>query len=348
MKTYLELLKSLCMLMLMTLALESCAATQGNKYPLDPAYARPKTIDSEMQLLASNPSGIAKLHLLGFSGTNDLPIRALEIGSPTASRNVLIVGQHHGDEVMGVQLALEFARQLVSSYQKSNDVNNILGQFRFWIVPTINPEGYQEVIAGNYQWKRKNNTDTDHNGFIDIRVDGVDLNRNYPTFWDLDTVIQPDNQNYRGAKAASESEIQAILNLADHVPMEFAIFYHSSATGIHSEKIFLPWHDVQDSKQTAAIERLHRFADSYAALVPKDYKSGNYEVHANALSKVGNARNHFFHRYGTMAMLVEIGGINRFGTSIVHPEKKMLQQNITKNINALLKVFQDNMDVATE
>ena len=332
----------------MVLPLASCAATVGNKYPLDAAYLRPEALDQEMQTLAQDPSGIAQLHLLGFSSAEELPIRALEIGNPQANRNVLIIGQHHGDEVIGVQIAMEFAHQLVASYRKSNDVTNILAQFRFWIIPTINPEGYREICSGAYQWKRKNNTDTDNNGFYDIRLDGVDLNRNYPIFWDLDTVIQPDNQNYKGSSAASEKEIQAVINLAESVPMEYAIFFHSSSTGIHSEKIFLPWHDADDASQNTAIEQLRKFADSYAALVPKDYKKGYYEVRSSYLSQVGNARNYFFLRHGTQAMLVETGGINRGGICVVHPEKKMLQMVVDKNVNAMLKVFRANLNVATE
>jgi hypothetical protein len=348
MMKYMNLIKHIMIVLTMVLPLASCAATPGNKYPLDAAYLRPEALDREMLALAQDPSGITKLHLLGFSSTYDLPIRALEIGNPQANRNVLIIGQHHGDEVIGVQIAIEFARQLVSQSQRQSGTSNLLSQFRFWIVPTINPEGYQEVCSGVYQWKRKNSTDTDHNGFYDVRVDGVDLNRNYPIFWKLDPVIQPDNLNYKGSSPASEREIQAIINLADKVQMEYAIFFHSSSTGIHSEKIFLPWHDVKDSKQAMEMEQIRRFADHYADLVPKDYKSGKYDVRSSYLSQVGNARNYFFHRYGTQAILVETGGINRGGVCVVHPDKKMLQAVVDKNVNALLKTFKASLNVAAE
>jgi predicted deacylase len=88
----------------------------------------------------------------------------------------LIIGQHHGDEVLGVELAVAFARELCEKAQERR-YKAILGQYQFWIIPTINPEGFRSVTSGEFAWKRKNNTDSNKNGKFDLRTDGVDLNR---------------------------------------------------------------------------------------------------------------------------------------------------------------------------
>lgn len=321
------------------LSVVSCAHTVGNKYPLDKAYISYSALLGRLVSIDRMGGQLVKLHLIGFSGTEELPIYALEIGNKKVTRNVLIIGQHHGDEVLGVEVAMQWAQSLASS--DNPKIKRILEHFRFWIVPTMNPEGYRVLSSGEYAFKRKNNRDTNFNGVLDLRTDGVDLNRNYPTFWEYDPTITPESPYFKGFAPATETETLAIMALADRVRFELAIFYHSSATGAYSEKIYLPWVNPADDNQRAALEEIRRVAEYYAALLPKDYEKGYYLVHGGYNSRVGNARNHFFHTYGTKAFLVEIGGINKFGISVIHPAAKMMQQNKNKHINALTALFWD-------
>jgi protein MpaA len=77
------------------------------------------------------------------------PIRAVEVGSPSGTR-VLVVGCIHGNEMAGVPIAHALDRLSPSDLD-------------LWIVPDLNPDG---VAADTRQ-----------------NAHGVDLNRNFPWHW---------------------------------------------------------------------------------------------------------------------------------------------------------------------
>ena len=315
--------------------LVSCAPARGNMYPLAPNYIREEKLYEELLRLTQLQPALAQIRIIGFSGKENIPIYALEIGKKQAKRQILIIGQHHGDEVLGVNVSLAWAEKLISGYAKDEQISKLLNNYRFWIIPTINPEGWRIVSSGQYQFKRKNNRDTDGNKKLDLRTDGVDLNRNYPVFWDIDPESNPQSPYYKGTEPASENEVKSIVSLAQQHNFALAIFLHSSASGAYSEKLYLP----AKGGDTALYAQTKALATLYAKAVKKDYASGTYEVHDGVSSEVGNARNFFFHRLGTRAFLVEIGGINAKGRSVIHPDDKMLQKIVTKHIKALAKLF---------
>lgn len=318
----------------------SCAPAKGNVYPLSRGYQSYDGLSGKLSSLVQLNPALAQNRIIGFSGTENLPIYALELGKKQAKQEILLIGQHHGDEVLGVNLSLAFAEKLLTGFGTDKKVDAILDNYRFWIVPTINPEAFRIVSAGQFQFKRKNNRDTDGNKQLDLRTDGVDLNRNYPVFWDLDPETNINSPYYKGSEPASESEVKAVINLAAKHKFALAIFFHSSASGAYSEKLYLPAraNGSELYKQTLDL------AKQYAGMVKKDYSPGNYEAHEGITSEVGNARNFFFHSKGTKAFLVEIGGINPKGQSVIHPEEKMLQKIVKKHLTALCILF-SNPDI---
>jgi len=323
----------------MLLSAGACAGPRGNVYPLSEGYLREADIFTRAKSLLETDPELARLNIIGFSGTENLPIYVLDIGHPQSPQNVLIVGQHHGDEVLGVEVSLAWADKLVRESRSDSQLSRLLGQFRFWIVPTLNPEAFRVVTGGLYQYKRKNNRDTDGNGRLDLRTDGVDLNRNYPVFWDEGPNLPPTDQNYKGSAPASEPEIQALISLAQKQHFEYAIFYHSSGSGAYSEKIFLPALDDGNSRQKARYDSLRVFASTLAGSLKKDYRNGHYEVGTEPGSRVGNARNYFFHIQESQALLVEIGGINSDGISVIHPAPARREKIVAKHLKALRKAF---------
>lgn len=313
--------------------LASCAYQGVNEYPLASAYPAPQDLVPKMNELASRHPGLLVHRIIGFTETEYLPIHAIELGK--GQRNILIVGQHHGDEMLGVALAFQLFESLSERYHKDAQVHELLDEFKLWIVPSLNPEGWRVVSANLTRTKRKNNRDTDGNGKLDLRTDGVDLNRNYPVFWDLDTETDHLSPFYKGPQPASEKEIQAIIALGRKVQFDLAIFYHSSRTGALSETIFLPAVAEADEE----FQALQNLAEFYAQNVPRDYRPGSYTLHENVTSKVGNARNFFYHSLDVPAMLIEIGGVNREGKSIIHPSNKMVRRIVSRHEKALLKVM---------
>lgn len=326
------------LLLILLILLGSCAASKGNVYPLARGYLQESELFPRLKALAADP-GLAKLHILGFSSTENLPIYALNIGSAKAPRRVLIIGQHHGDEVLGLELTLLWARELIGNAKKDKQVKAILEQCQFWLIPTLNPEGYRVVSQGLYQFKRKTNKDTDRNGKLDLRSDGVDLNRNYPVFWDEDQQLPPTHPNYKGSAPSSEAEVQAVIALAQKTPFDLAIFFHSSASGAYSEKIFVPAIDAANTKQKARLDALIALLTPYSKELKRDYARGHYQVGTQFSSRVGNARNYFFHIHGTGAFLVEIGGINQDGVSVIHPPAAKKDKILKMHVKALRELF---------
>lgn len=329
----------LIVLLISSAAILGCSANSANIYPLPKDYLHYEQLHSRLTEISRQNPKLAQLHMLGFSSTEELPIFALQIGKAKAQRNILIIGQHHGDEVLGVELSVALAQELLQKHDKDKLWAQILDEFRFFIVPTINPEGWRCVCDGEYQFKRKNNRDTNNNGRLDIRSDGVDLNRNYPVFWADQVPVPPSHANFKGERPASETEVQAIMELAERHHFDLAIFYHSSSTGLFSEKIFLPNRIQGDAEQEQKLDELLVFAQDYARRLKKDYQRGYYQVGEGNSSRVGNARNFFFHTYQTDAFLVELGGINSDGISVVHPNIKMRDKIVNKHLKALRQIL---------
>ncbi len=307
------------------LILSSCAYQGINQYPLDRGYPLFENLLDTLNELGREYPEIFRHRIIGFSGSEKLPIYAVELG--TGARNVIIIGQHHADEVIGVAISLGIAEEFCRQSRDSGETKRLLSEYRIWIVPTINPEGWRLVSRGEARIKRKNNRDTDGNGKLDIRTDGVDLNRNYPIFWDLDGETKHMSSYFKGSSPASEAEVKAIIALGRKVEFELGIFYHSSITGALNEKIFLPAVDTED----AAFKELAGWAQFYAENSPRDYFGGAYSLHRGVTSKVGNARNFFYHGLGAGAMLIEVGGVNRQGQSIIHPRAKMLKRIVKRH-----------------
>ena len=58
---------------------------------------------------------------------------------------------------------------------------------------------------------------------------------------------------------------------------------------------------------------------------------------------MGNARNFFFHTYGTNAFLVELGGINSLGISVIHPESSRAQKIVNRHRKAMRDILYENI-----
>ncbi len=326
------------LLLFALLSAPAAARKARNVYPLDGSYYTPGAMADTLTALAEEFPALARLHTLGETGTERKPLLALQVQSGLDKIPVLVVGQHHGDEVLGLEIALGLAIRLVRS-QSDPEVSALLDRYAFWIVPTLNPEGWEVVRSGRFQWKRKNNTDTNNNRKFDLKKDGVDLNRNYPTFWSLEKARPASHPYYKGPAAASGAEVRALLSLGALVEFRYAFFYHSSVSGELSEKLFLPWRDKRDKAAKTDFDAMRRLAETYASLTPRDYQPGFYGVHGGYTSKTGNARNHFYHTWQTLSLLIEVGGSPGSGRAVIHPGPDMRRKIVAKNVSSLVRTL---------
>jgi murein tripeptide amidase MpaA len=101
----------------------------------------------------------------------------------------------------------------------SREITRLLGRNEAWFIPIANPDGYDYTFDPPNRLWRKNLRDNNGDGQI-TAVDGVDLNRNFPTRWNYDdegSNSEPSSETYRGTAAASEPETRAFLSLTQRI-----------------------------------------------------------------------------------------------------------------------------------
>src|SRR5512138_2293267 len=96
------------------------------------------------------------------------------------------------------------ADRLVRDYDRDSEIRAFVDSTELWIVPVVNPDGYQYSWATDRYWRK--NRRGGH---------GVDLNRNYSVAWGGDgSSADKSSQVYRGEFAFSEVESSAVRDLA--------------------------------------------------------------------------------------------------------------------------------------
>ncbi|OQY38713.1 MAG: hypothetical protein B6226_03250 [Candidatus Cloacimonetes bacterium 4572_65] len=330
-----------------------------NQYPLDSNYHKWETIADSLRKYDNILGSNSQIEIIGYSGTENLPIEAIHIHKPKSSftnklkklspfnssnlwdlalrdsvKKVLIIGQHHGEEPIGIEIAMAFLKSLT---QESENIDKLLENYYFTIIPTINPEAFRIVSNGEYPLRRKNCRDTNHNGIFDMVTDGVDLNKNYPSNWKKANLKDVNNQYYKGESAASEPEVQAVISLAEREEYEYAFLYHSSSTGAYSEVIFFPYNWLHEKSKHWS--ELKSFADSLAFMLPRQFLEGNYEVYTGETSQFGYARDYLYRNYGTFALTIEVGALTATNEVMYFPQNKKLDKIILEHINSLHNIL---------
>jgi predicted deacylase len=179
---------------------------------LYPAYA---DVQKTLQDLAEQHPECAALVSLGKSHEGR-DLWALRLGyAPEGTRPaVVITGGTHAREWATVAVPLRVAERLLSAERRER-----LRESEVWIVPLVNPDGYEysRDYDNSYRKNRRPNT-------------GVDLNRNYsasehPELYrrpedkpdstkdDVGASDRPQAETYRGPEGSSEPEVRALLQL---------------------------------------------------------------------------------------------------------------------------------------
>jgi len=136
---------------------------------------------------------VHRRELLGTS-VDGRPIRAFELGDPSASVTVLVVGCIHGDECAGVAIAKRLIALPPARYVD------------LWVVPDLNPDGRAAHTRGNAR--------------------DVDLNRNFPYRWKP----LPRGRYYSGRRPLSEPESRIATHLIDRITPDVTIWFHQPLT----------------------------------------------------------------------------------------------------------------------
>lgn len=187
--------------------------------PTRPGYLRDTAqVETELATLAAAHPDRARLVDIGDSarkvrGEGGHDLLALVIGEraddPAVPR-VLVTAGVHPRETANPDVLLTWARGTLERAAAGDEARQALLRERtVVVVPLVNPDAHDAVVAGldsgdeDLIWRR---TNYGSDG-------GVDLNRNFENRWGAGS-DQPGNQNYRGPRAGSEPETQAVEQLA--------------------------------------------------------------------------------------------------------------------------------------
>ncbi len=185
----------------------------------DPQRGIRRWIDS---LAAANPRVSVDTVGLSYEGRPILAVKVGPRGDAASRPNVLFVATHHAREWAATEMALRLIKRLATGTDARTD--SLINQRDVWIVPVVNPDGYQYTFTTDRLW-RKNRRPAG-------TATGVDLNRNHSNNWGLDdsgSSPDPFSEIYRGPSAASEPEVKALQQFHVLHPPVISISYHTYA-----------------------------------------------------------------------------------------------------------------------
>lgn len=167
--------------------------------------------NSELVQLAEAYPALTRLDTIGYSVTGRL-ILCLKISdNPEIDEDeppLLIVGNHHGNEIHSIEAVFYQINYLLSKYGTEEEVTQWVNSMEFWFVPLVNPDGRESMVRTN--------------------TNNVDLNRNYSFGFTA--------EYNHGPSAFSEPETRAIRDLAAMFPPIMSLTYHTSG-----QYFLYPW-----------------------------------------------------------------------------------------------------------
>lgn len=142
----------------------------------------------------------ASLFLVG-STFESRKILALKIGNPSAGKEkkcILLHGTIHAREWITTATMLRLIHELLVN----SEYADLLDDLDFYIIPVLNPDGYEYTWTNDRYWRKSRHVDPK------VGLDGVDLNRNFPSFWaPAPNGTRPDSEIFPGFHPMSEIEI---------------------------------------------------------------------------------------------------------------------------------------------
>lgn len=193
---------------------------------------------------------LAEIYLIGTSAVEDRKILALKISSDVGKQQDkpvwVFTGIIHGNEHMGLRVVMELASKLTGEYLTNADVRKWVDAYEIWLVPYVNPVGYQHRVRGNRP------------------VNWVDLNRNFDFHWEQGRA-KPGTSGYRGPAPFSEPESQAMRDLYRYIRPWFGMVFHHG-NNPDGGQIMYPWNSAKGgfNPDRAALKG---FAQKYADAV---------------------------------------------------------------------------------
>ncbi len=232
---------------------------------------------------------------------------------------MLFTGTIHAREWIGNELAVSFIEYLLTHYSSNPRVLRTLTKNTLYIVPCLNPDGF-EYSRTHFSFWRKNRRDNGDGTF------GVDLNRNFSVGYSKNK--DTGSNVYSGPEPFSEPETSAIKAFVDSKEnITIALDYHSQGN------VFFPAHRFNHESEVDGTDLNTLCANM------------NYEIHKVTGRRYGihrgkpptklisgSGREYYYSR-GIIATVVEVGTRN------IPDFMQNMKESIDENIPALLKAL---------
>lgn len=182
---------------------------------MDDMVTRASTIDG----LDVTKSDIGDSYLKSANANTGYDIWALKITGnavpPVTRKGIFfIMSGLHARELAPPELASRWVETLINGYGYDADITSMLDSTELHLVLQANPDGRQVAETDPSVMRRKNMNPGASTSTCSTTQKGVDLNRNFPYQWGLDSgsSSNPCSITYRGASNASEPEVKAIVD----------------------------------------------------------------------------------------------------------------------------------------
>ena len=163
----------------------------------------------------------------------------LVISLGTGDRRILLCGAHHAREY----ITSSFLMKMVEAYAEKASKGQPFGDFRpaellgrvtLVVVPMVNTDGVNLVnngfkaVSSQEEVEAMTMVGSGYRAWK-ANINGVDLNRQYPAYWEekYDDVKRPASQNYKGSASATEPEVQAMMALARSDDFVLSASFHT-------------------------------------------------------------------------------------------------------------------------
>lgn len=153
---------------------------------------------------------------------------------------ILYTGMHHSREGMSMMNLIYFMWYILENHSSNPSIKEIIDSRELFFIPVVNIDGFNYNTTklnwdAGKRMRRKNMAETTSS---DIGVDGsggdgVDINRNYGTYWGFNysgnnsaSSGTGSSEAYRGQSAFSEPETQRMRDFINNRNFKIAINYH--------------------------------------------------------------------------------------------------------------------------
>jgi hypothetical protein len=201
-------------------------------------------LTDELKRLAAAHPGLVRLETAGKS------VQGRELWYVVVSDNAAVEepepkflyhANMHGDEVVGRELMIYFLQYLMDQYGKDSRVTQLVDHAQIFIMPSMNPDGFELRTRANAR--------------------GKDLNRNFPDRFD-----SPSD-----TPAGREIEVQDMMNLAARHHFVYGLNWHGGEICFN-----LPWGNIKNDKPANKYGD-----DAFFNPIGREYTQLNRPMYAN-------------------------------------------------------------------